>query len=196
MIFYLKNINKTIFSSFFKKITYILVIFFITTVNLSAKNTLKLQKVELVKEEYKKSNIARFKDWSVHKVITENYKSCYILSLPFLSKGNKVKRAQPFFVVMSVENDADEVTFSPGFYFKDNVDIEISIGNKKFFLLPFKNYGWSYSKNDDIDIIKEMQKNDEFIITYYNKRNKIIIDKYSLIGFRESYFKLKEICRL
>lgn len=196
MIFYLKNMNSNIFYIFLQKIGCFFIVFCYLINFSSAKTSRQIQKVELIGEDFKKTNIAKYKDWSVHKIKTDNYKSCYILSLPFLSKGNKVKRAQPFFTVMNVENDADEITFSSGFYFKKDVDIEMSIGNKKFFLLPFKNYGWAYSKNEDIDIIKEMQKNDEFIVTYYNKSNKIVIDKYSLIGFRESYFKLKENCKL
>lgn len=196
MIFYFKNLNKSTFLAFLGKIICFYAIFCCLATISNAKNPKYLQKVELIDKDFKKTHIAKFKDWSVHKIKTSNYKSCYSLSLPFATKGNKVKRAQPFFTVMNVDNDADEITFSSGFYFKENIDIELAIGNKKFFLFPFKNYGWTYSKNDDIDIIKEMQKNDEFLITYYNKSNKIVIDKYSLIGFRESYFKLKEICKL
>jgi len=54
---------------------------------------------------------------------------------------------------------------------------------------------WANDKNDDADIIKEMQNNAEMIVSGVARDGKIAIDKYSLIGFVHSYKKLKEICQ-
>ncbi len=139
--------------------------------------------------------IKQYKDWNIYKINKKNYQVCYAISTPFLTKGNKFKRAQPYFIVNNLTNDADEIMVTSGFFYKKNLDIEISIGTKKFYLFGHKNLAWTYNKNDDIDLIKEMQKNDEFIVTSYNEEGKINIDKYSLIGFRKAYFKLKETCK-
>ncbi len=139
--------------------------------------------------------VKQYKDWNIYRIEEKNYRACYAISTPFLTKGNKIKRAEPYFIVNNLINDADEIMVTSGFFYKDNNDIEISIGIKKFYLFGYKNLGWTYSKNDDIDLIKEMQKNDEFLVTSYNKEGKINIDKYSLIGFKQAYFKLKETCK-
>ena len=156
------------------------------------KNEIYLDHVQRTKDA---GLVVKYKDWSVYKIDDENYKACYAISIPFLTRGDKIKRAQPYFVINNIENDADEVMLTSGFMYKDNTDIEISIGTKKFYLFSYKNLGWTYSKNDDIDLIKEMQQNDEFLVTSYNGENLMNIDKYSLIGLREAYFKLKETCK-
>lgn len=155
----------------------------------------KVKTAQSIDPKNKLGLIKKYKDWSSYKIERPGYKTCYSISIPFASSGNKIKRGQPFFNVVNVENDADEVSLSAGFYFKPDTDIEVVLGNKKFFLFAYKNYGWSYSKNDDIDLIKEMQKNDSMLVTYYDKKNNIVTDKYSLIGFKKSYFNLKYSCK-
>ena len=139
--------------------------------------------------------IKKYKDWNIYKINKKNYKTCYAISVPITTKGNKIKRAQPYFIVSDLINDADEIMVTSGFVYKENNDIEVSVGSKKFHLFGYKNLGWAYSKNDDIDLIKELQKNDEFLVTSSNKEGKINIDRYSLIGFKKAYFKLKETCK-
>lgn len=156
------------------------------------KNEIYLDHVQRTKDA---GFVAKYKDWSVYKIDKKGYNACYAISIPFLTRGDKIKRAQPYFIINNIVNDADEVMLTSGFMYKDNTDIEVSIGTKKFYLFGYKNLGWSYSKNDDIDLIKEMQQNDEFLVTSYNGENLINIDKYSLIGLRESYFKLKKACK-
>jgi len=148
--------------------------------------------------EIRKNNsglVEQFKDWGVYKVKREYGDVCYVLSTPIAKSGNIFKRAESYFVVMNLVNDADEVMIVSGFYYKNNSDIEISFGSKKFYLLAHENKSWAYNKNDDIDIIKEMQKKDELTITAFSRENRTAIDSYSLIGFKKAYFKLKEICK-
>ncbi len=139
--------------------------------------------------------VAKYKDWNVYEIKEKNYRACYAISIPYLTKGNKIKRAQPYFVVNNMINDADEVYISSGFIYKKNQDIEISINQKKFYLLSYRSLGWTYSKNDDIDIIKAMQEGEDLKVTSLDEQSRINIDNYSLIGFRKAYFKLKKLCK-
>ena len=138
---------------------------------------------------------ARFQDWSVFKTERGDRVVCYIASTPIKSEGNFDKRGEPFFLVTSIENDADEISTSSGFIYNKNSNVELTFGIKKYYLFPYKTVAWANDKNDDADIIKEMQNNAEMIVTGVARDGKIAVDTYSLIGFVHSYKKLKEICQ-
>ena len=54
---------------------------------------------------------------------------------------------------------------------------------------------WANDKNDDIDIIKEMQKHEDMVVTGIARDGKIATDTYSLIGFGQAYAKMKQTCK-
>jgi hypothetical protein len=98
-------------------------------------------------------------------------------------------------MVTNLVNDSDEISVSSGFIYKQTADVELSFGSKKFYLFPYESLAWANDNNDDIDIIKEMQRNEEVTITGTMRDNKTASDTYSLIGFAQAYAKLKEICK-
>jgi hypothetical protein len=138
---------------------------------------------------------ARFQDWSVFKTERGDKVVCYIASTPIKSEGNFDKRGEPFFLVTNIENDSDEISASSGFIYNKNSNVELAFGIKKYYLFPYKTVSWANDKNDDADIIKEMQNNAEMIVNGVARDGKIAVDTYSLIGFVNSYKKLKELCQ-
>lgn len=140
--------------------------------------------------------IAKFHDWNLFRTQKNNKTLCYIASTPIKREGNYLNRGEPYFLVVGINNDIDEVSVSSGFLYNQASNVELSFGAKKFYLFPYKTIAWSANKNDDIEILKEMQKNADIILTAIASDNKIAIDTYSLIGFNEGYKKLKEICEI
>ena len=138
---------------------------------------------------------ANFHDWNVFRTERGDKTVCYTASTPIKRDGNYDKRGEPFFLVTNIENDADEVSSSSGFIYNKNSNVEISFGSKKFYLFPYKSMAWANDKNDDIDIIKEMQKHDDMVITGVARDGKIATDTYSLIGFVQAYSKMKQTCK-
>lgn len=138
---------------------------------------------------------AKFWDWSVFKSGRGDKTVCYIVSLPIKRGGNFLHRGEPYLLVTNLVNDSDEVSVSSGFIYKQTSDIQMSFGSKKFYLFPYMAIAWASDSNDDIDIIKEMQKSEEVTIVGTTRDNKISNDTYSLIGFAQAYAKLKDICK-
>lgn len=138
---------------------------------------------------------AKFKDWSVFKSDRGDSVICYAVSIPIKEEGNFLHRGEPYLMVTNLLNDSDEVSASSGYIYKPTSDIEISFGSKKFYLFPYMALAWASDSNDDIDIIKEMQKSEEVTITGTTRDNKTSNDTYSLIGFAQAYAKLKEVCK-
>lgn len=138
--------------------------------------------------------LGQFHDWRVYETNRGDKIVCYAISLPIKSEDNVFKKGQSYFMVSNIKNDADEIKVSSGIIYDNSTDVEMSFSSKKFYLFPHKNYAWSNSKHEDIDIIKEMQKLDDFIIRGYDENGKYVSDNYSLIGFKESYYLLKDKC--
>jgi hypothetical protein len=137
---------------------------------------------------------ARFQDWSVFKTERGDKTICYIASIPIKNEGNYDKRGEPFFLVTNIDNDADEISVSSGFVYNKNSNVELAFGVKKYYLFPYKTIAWANDKNDDADIIKEMQNNADLIISGITRDGKIAVDTYSLVGFSHAYKKIKELC--
>lgn len=193
MLIFYKIYSKTLKIALKTTILSLILCFF--QANSYAKTTKLEEKFNIEVRKNTNYLIAQYKDWSVHKTKLNNKKICFALSRPIASAGNVIKNAKSYFVVTDLITDADEIMVSSGFHYKNNTDIEISFGKRKFYLFAHKTRGWAYSKNDDLDIIKQMQQNGEFIIKSFSKNNKISEDRYSLIGFKKAYFKLKEECK-
>ena len=137
----------------------------------------------------------KFWDWSVFKAARGNQIVCYMASTPIKREGNFDKKGEPFFLITNIENDADEISVSAGFYYDKKSDAEASFGSKKFYLFPYQDIAWANDKNDDINIIKEMQKHEDVIVTGVASGGKIASDTYSLIGFAQAYAKMKQTCK-
>lgn len=136
----------------------------------------------------------RFWDWTLYKTNRGDQIICYLVSTPIKSSSSFKNRGEPFFLVTNIKNDADEISLAAGFTFKGDTDVELSFGSKKFYLFPYRILAWANDKTSDINIIKEMQKNSDMIVTSIAKNGKMAIDTYSLIGFSHSYTKLKKTC--
>ncbi len=136
----------------------------------------------------------KFQDWNVFKTERGDRTVCYLASTPIKRDGNYDKRGESFFLVTNIENDADEVSASSGFIYNKNSNVEISFGSRKFYLFPYKAIAWANDKNDDIDVIKEMQKHDDMIVSGVAFDGKISTDTYSLVGFVQAYSKMKKVC--
>ncbi len=136
-----------------------------------------------------------FPDWSIFQVERGGKNVCYVASLPIKPDANYGKRGEPFFLVTNIENDADEISTSSGFVFNKNSNVELSFGSKKYYLFPYDSTAWANDKNEDIEIIKEMQKHEDFVVTAVGKEGKVVSDIYSLIGFVSAYKRMKQICQ-
>ncbi len=141
-----------------------------------------------------KSFEMNFFDWTLFKTNRGDRYVCYLVSTPIKKAGYSLRRGEPYFLVSNSQNDGDEVTVSSGYVYKASADVEVSFGPKKFFLFPHYGVSWAFDTNDDLDIIKEMQRNPELTVVGTTIYNKVTFDTYSLLGFSKAYLKLKELC--
>lgn len=141
----------------------------------------------------------RFHDWSLFKAKRgakgKEKDVCYVISAPIERKGYEDRRGESFFMVTNIENDADEISVASGFFYDSKSDVELSFYAKKFYLFPHKVVAWADDVNDDLEIIKQMQKEEEMNVSSVSLEGLTASDTYSLIGFSPAYRKMKKICK-
>lgn len=135
-----------------------------------------------------------FGEWHFYIDRSKENKICYIYSKPIKSEGNYRKRNKPYFLVKNIENKNSEITISAGFEYQKNSEVKLFLQNKEFNIFTFENLAWSYNINQDLDIIKEMKKNNFLEIYSINKYGRYAKDYYSLEGFNHAHHKITEIC--
>jgi len=146
--------------------------------------------------QYKESElIEEFHDWILLKNNRGDQEICYLLSTPISAQKTTYFRDKSFFIVTHSAQNVNEISTSSGFYYKENSNVEISFGSKKFYLFPYRNLAWANNGNSDIDIIKEMKKKDQFFVIGVSKDQELVIDIYSLVGFNQAYSKMNEECK-
>lgn len=170
-----------------------------------SKLPLKLASLLLILQTFITSPVAaqelqqRFHDWSLFKTkrgAKDKEKDvCYIISIPIDRQGHEDRRGESFITVTNIENDADEIRVSSGFVYDGKSDVELSFYAKKFYLFPYKSSAWADDVNDDLEIIKQMQKEEDLNITAISFDGLASSDTYSLIGFSKAYRKMKEVCK-
>jgi hypothetical protein len=135
-----------------------------------------------------------FLDWKVFSNIVDSKKYCYMVSVP-ISKSASLNYDSVAYFLISNNNNIDEISISCGYDFKKNYDLTLFVGLKKFFLMTYENLAWTKDNYSDIEIIKEMMKAEKITAYCVSSKNKDSFQTYSLIGFLEAYYKMKDECR-
>ena len=89
----------------------------------------------------------KFQDWSLFKTNRGDQIVCYLASTPIKTRGSIRNRGESFFLVTNIKNDADEISTASGFIYKNDSDVELSFGSKKFYLFPYKILAWAHEKS-------------------------------------------------
>jgi hypothetical protein len=116
-----------------------------------------------------------------------------MVSIPVKKSKIYPKNTVAYFII-STNNNVDEISISCGHDFKKNYDLELFLGLKKFFLMTYKNLAWTKSNHTDINIIKEMLESEKITAYCISDKNRDVFHTYSLLGFRESYYKMRKDC--
>lgn len=157
---------------------------------------LSLLFVSIVSTSFASTPISIHKDWTLFETKIDGKDICYVASLPIKKEGNYKKRGEPYVIVTRVKGaNYDEVSLSSGFLYDPDRDIEVSILKRKFPMFSNEEKAWTYDRNDDVEMIKQMKAGAKMYVLGYSKAGTMANDTYSLIGFNEAYEKMINFCK-
>ncbi len=137
----------------------------------------------------------QYVEWSLFSNKQGSKIICYMTAIPFKKSGNAYNRGESYIIVTKTKEKLPEISIAAGYYYKKNSQVELSFGLKKFSMLTYKDQSWTYSIDDDIEIIKAMRNSDDVVISTISAQNKTSTDSYSLTGFDRAYQELQKICK-
>jgi len=138
------------------------------------------------------ANIGSNYDWHVYKTADGTK---YMISYPKKEDGNFKKRARPYIMVASYQDQVVEVTIYSGYHYKQKskVDVSIKVGNggtestKKFHMYVNKDMAWNEASKSDLDMIDAMRSGNSVTVYGISTKGTFSSDTYSLHGFDKSY---------
>lgn len=121
--------------------------------------------------------------------------TCYMLSFPLRSEGDYTKRDAAYFMVTirPNENVVGEIAFYAGYPYGSK-PVEVTIGSKKYNLVPNGEWAWTLNKEEDNTLLNAMIGGNQLIVKGYSKKGTLTTDTFSLSGVTASWRKVKAAC--
>ena len=142
--------------------------------------------------------IATIKSWEAYTTKIDKNKACYILSNPKKtdSKFKISKRGKSGVFVTNYKNGSmHEISVVAGFMFKKQSKVFFNIDGKKTEMVAVvEDRAWSESTKIDRNLVKEMKKGKELIVSGFSERGNLIKDTYSLSGFTKALAIIDKNC--
>lgn len=140
--------------------------------------------------------ISVHRDWTLFRIEDKGKVICCITSLPIEKSGNYKRRGEPYVIVTREKGAAyDEVSLSSGFLFDVDKDIEVSILKRKFPMFSNQEKAFTYDRNDDVEMVKQMKAGAKMYVLGYSKAGTFANDTYSLLGFNDAYEAMLKECK-
>ena len=164
-----------------KKLSILLLLYFIFTISHAEENLKKLGK---------------FKDWESFVLIQGESKVCYAQSIPVVRAPKKFKRdpSRLFVSFRPSENIKNEISVTNGYKFQPKTPVTAKSGKKVYDLFSKGRFAWVVNNDDEKKLILTMKKASRLMIVGNSDQGNQTTDHYSMMGFTKAYSAAKKNC--
>ena len=164
-----------------KKVSIILLFYFIFSISYAEENLKKLGK---------------FKNWESFVLIQDESKVCYAQSIPIIRAPKKLKRdpSRLFVSFRPVENIKNEISVTNGYEFQPKTPVTAKSGKKAYNLFSKGRFAWVLDNEDEKKLIVTMKKASRLMILGNSDKGNQTTDHYSMMGFTKAYNSAKKSC--
>lgn len=136
-------------------------------------------------------------DWTAYAYKENGQKVCYIASRPSKQEGTFKKRGEPYVIVTrrGTGKDAEEVSVTAGYPYKESGRVEVSIGGAMFTLFTENEWAWAQNEAGDKEMIAAMVRGATMTVKAESRVGTNSIDTYSLNGFSAARKAIADACR-
>ena len=141
--------------------------------------------------------LGAFEKWSAYAVQGQKGKHCFVYGEPTEQKGKFKSRGKVSVTVSHRPADKvrNEVSFSAGYSFKPESQLEIVIdGNKKFMLFVDGGSAWAPDAQTDQDLRKAIVAGKKMVVVGTSTRGTKTTDTYSLSGTKAALERIDQEC--
>lgn len=141
--------------------------------------------------------LGAFEKWSAYAVQAPKGKHCFVYGEPAEQKGKFKSRGKVSLTVSHRPADKvrNEVSFSAGYSFKPESQLEVLIdGTKKFMLFVDGGSAWASDAQTDQDLRKALVAGKKMVVTGVSSRGTKTTDTYSLSGTKAALDRIDQEC--
>jgi len=137
------------------------------------------------------------KDWSAYVVKDGDASHCFAYSQPTKSAGKYSSRGKVSISVSHrpADNVRNEVSFTAGYTFKANSDLEIDIDGRKFELFVDEDSAWAPDAATDKALVEAIQKGSRMVVRGTSSRGTRTTDTFSLSGTTAAIDQIDKTCK-
>ena len=123
---------------------------------------------------------------------------CSMWSAPQKQEGKFTKRGAVFVFVTHrpAAKRVGEVFVETGYTFKNDSDVKVVIGRRRFVLLTSGSTAWALNDGDERKLVAAMRAGAEMLVTGTSSRGTETRDSYSLKGFSAAHKAISLACRV
>jgi invasion protein IalB len=135
-------------------------------------------------------------DWSVFADAEKGAGYCYIGSQPQKEEGDYTRRGDTFVVVshLPARKQVNVVRIRAGYTYKDDSEVEVNIGGRKFKLFTDDGRAWARDAKTDHALVAAMRAGLEMVVKGISSRGTLTTDTYSLKGFTAAHNAINRAC--
>lgn len=140
--------------------------------------------------------LGEFKDWNAFTTGEGGSKVCFMSSQPLRDEGNYTNRGAiyTFITHRPAEGRVGEVNVKPGYTYKNDSFVDVSIDGQGFRLVTQEANAWPHDPETDKNMIQAMIRGSSMIVRGTSSRDTLTTDTYSLLGFTDAYRAISEAC--
>lgn len=131
-------------------------------------------------------------DWEVY---TDGAGVCYMASTPIKEDGNYSRRGQPYALLNFKPGAVDEINVTSGYPYKANLDLALTIDNKKYSLFVDGEHAWAKDSATDKAIVAALKSGSKMTVKGVSGKGTYSVDTYSLKGTGAAYKRLQQLCK-
>jgi hypothetical protein len=141
--------------------------------------------------------LGTFEKWTAYAVQAPKGKHCFVYGEPADQKGKYKTRGKVSVTVSHRPADKvrNEVSFSAGYSFKPESQLEVVVDqSKKFLLFVDGGSAWAPDAQTDQDLRKAMVSGKKMVVTGSSSRGTKTVDTYSLSGTKAALDRIDQEC--
>ncbi len=132
--------------------------------------------------------------WTVYEVTDSRGRVCYLASEPASQSGNYSRRDNPAVLVVRLPGkSAEYVTVHPGYPYKKDSKVKVTIDGRGFDLFTDGEHAFSFDA-DDRALVDAMKRGSSMTVRGTSTKGTYSLDTYSLKGFTASIDALRAAC--
>jgi Invasion associated locus B (IalB) protein len=134
--------------------------------------------------------------WSAYMAGDSAGRVCYLVGRPEKSEPAGAGRKPPMAMVTHrpSENVDNVVSFVEGYPLKDDSDVALAVGNKKFELFTKEDSAWARTADLDKSIVAALAKGRRAVVKGQPQKGSATIDVYPLAGFPKALALIDKAC--